>query len=107
MDLATEEDIECGLLEWTKLFKAETWEEIKMLAEKDKYIAEAAKTVWGLSQEQIIRLQCAAREDLEKSRRKELRNIELMKDEIVELKEILSEKDAKIAELEALLLSMQ
>ena len=35
VELATEEDRLYGIDYWTRLFKAKTWEEIKMLAEKE------------------------------------------------------------------------
>ena len=35
IDLASENDIRFGFVNWAKLFMAETWEELKMLAEKD------------------------------------------------------------------------
>ena len=62
-DLATEEDRQYQIDYWAALFKATTWEELKMLAEKNDAIAEAAETVYKLSEEEMIRLQCEARED--------------------------------------------
>lgn len=35
IDLASENDIRFGFVNWAKQFMAETWEELKMLAEKD------------------------------------------------------------------------
>lgn len=61
--LATEEDRLYRIDDWAALFKATTWEDLKMLAEKNSYIAEAAATVYKLSQDEKIRLQCEARED--------------------------------------------
>jgi len=61
--LATYEDKACGLDHWAALFKATTWEEIKTLAQNNKYISEASETIYQLTQEQQIRLQCEARED--------------------------------------------
>ncbi len=43
IDLATEEDKSYNIDKWASLFKAQTWEEIKMLAEKNESIDEAAK----------------------------------------------------------------
>ena len=63
IDLATAEDIACGLDHWASLFKASTWEELKMLAKQDDFINEASATIYQLSQEETIRLQCQARED--------------------------------------------
>ena len=62
-DLATEEDKQYQIDCWAALFKATTWEELKMLAEKNESIAEAIETVYKLSEEEKIRLQCEARED--------------------------------------------
>ena len=62
-DLATEEDKQYQIDHWGALFKATTWEELRMLAEKNESIAEAIETVYKLSEEEKIRLQCEARED--------------------------------------------
>lgn len=63
IDLATAEDHAYHIDYWASLFKATTWEEIKMLAQKDKYIKDASDTIYRLSREEKIRLQCEARED--------------------------------------------
>ena len=63
IDLATNEDRQYQIDYWAALFKATTWEEIIMLTEKNESIAEAAETVYKLSQDEMIRLQCEARED--------------------------------------------
>lgn len=63
IDLATEEDKSYQLNYWASLFKATTWEELNMLAQNNKYIEEASATVYQLSQEERIRLECEARED--------------------------------------------
>lgn len=62
-DLATKEDKLYHIDKWAALFKATTWEEIKMYAQKDEYMEEASKTIYQLSQDKNIRLQCEARED--------------------------------------------
>lgn len=63
INLATEEDKQNQIDHWAKLFKATTWEELKMLAKSNPNIQEAAATVYKLSQEEKIRQQCEARED--------------------------------------------
>ena len=63
IDLATAEDKHYQIDYWASLFKSTTWEEIKMLAKDNNYISDAASTVYRLSQEEMIRLQCEARED--------------------------------------------
>ena len=62
-DLATEEDKRYGLDKWCRLFKSETWEDMKMLAEKDAVMDKAISGVWQLTEEERIREQCRAREE--------------------------------------------
>ena len=63
IDLATEEDRLFHIDYWASLFKATTWVEIKMLAQKDTMIKEASDTILQLSQDEQIRLRCEARAD--------------------------------------------
>ena len=46
MRLATKEDKKWHIDEWARLFKATTWEELKMIAEKDKVYSEAANSLF-------------------------------------------------------------
>ena len=50
---------------WAKLFKATTWEEIKMLASKNPDMEDTVVTMKELSADEKIRLQCQARERYE------------------------------------------
>lgn len=63
IDLATKEDRQWHIDKWAALFKAATWEEVKMIAQKNESILNAANTIWKLTQEERIRQQCEARED--------------------------------------------
>ena len=63
IDLADEDDKKYGLDKWCRLFKAETWEDMKMIAEKDTVISKAISGVWQLTEEERIREQCRAREE--------------------------------------------
>ncbi|MDE5865423.1 MAG: Rpn family recombination-promoting nuclease/putative transposase [Lachnospiraceae bacterium] len=56
--LATDEDREYNIDSWAKLFKATTWEEVKMLAAENKYIDEASKSIFQLSAEEQISKRC-------------------------------------------------
>ncbi len=62
-ELATEEDKAFGLDLWAALFKSGTWEDIKMLAQKDENMMEAVKTVYQMTADERIREQCEAREE--------------------------------------------
>lgn len=48
---------------WAQLFKATTWEEIGMLAEKSESISESIVTLKQLTEDEKIRMQCEAWED--------------------------------------------
>ncbi len=63
IELATEEDKQYHIHEWAMLFKADTWEEIRMLASKDKYLEEAAETMFQMSAEDLVRKRCRDREE--------------------------------------------
>lgn len=62
-DLATMEDRQYQIDYWASLFRSTTWEELMALTSKNKYIGEAVETVYQLTQEEKIRMQCEARED--------------------------------------------
>lgn len=124
INLATEEDKQFQIDYWASLFKSTTWEEIKMLAEKNEYIKEAADTIFQLTRDQQIRRQLEAREDfLRREREKQWRwetvtkqyaelqteyadlkteNTDL-KAENTDLKTENTDLKSKVAELEALL----
>lgn len=100
-ELATEEDRLYRIDRWAALFKATTWEELKMLAENNSDITSASAAVYRLSQDEQIRMQCEAREDYyrrqasiqyEMDRQKE--KLAMQKDEIaIQNAEIAMQKD--------------
>ncbi len=99
IDLATEEDRRYQINYWASLFKAVTWEELRMLAQNNEYIREAAETVYHLSQEEKIRQQCEAREDYYRTQK----GIQDMLDTLTsENRELKSEREVLLAEKEAL-----
>lgn len=62
MKYATREDREWNIDSWASLFKATTWEELRMLAEKNPVMKEAVETVYKLTADETFREQCKARE---------------------------------------------
>lgn len=62
-DIATIEDRQWKIDYWAALFKATTWEEIKMLVQQNPIMEEAAVTMYEMSAEDSIREQCRAREE--------------------------------------------
>jgi predicted transposase/invertase (TIGR01784 family) len=63
IDLATTRDKYYCIDHWARLFQATTWEEIMTLSENDELIHEATDTIYQLTQDEMIRQQCEARED--------------------------------------------
>ena len=61
IELATEEDKVFQIDYWARLFKAKTWEELKMVAEKSEYLNEAAKSVYVANADEIVRQKSLAR----------------------------------------------
>ena len=92
---ATVDDEANGLVYWAKLFSATSWEEIHMLAKKKPIIEQAANTVYTLTEEEKIRLQCEAREDFYKSQN-DFHNY--YKNKLAEKDSELAEKDIALAE---------
>ena len=81
IELATEEDKAYNIDYWARLFKAKTWEDIKMLAEKNEYLQEAAQSVYMANAEEIVRQKCRAREDAERHERTLKRDMNRLKEE--------------------------
>lgn len=99
--LATAEDKKYQLDYWAALFKAKTWEDIKMLSEKNEAIKEAAGLMYLMSSEARIQKRCRDREDYYQDIR--IYEHEIAKrDDIISQKDIaITQKDAYIAKLEA------
>ena len=79
IDLATEENKEYRVDYWARLFKAESWEEVKMLAENRPEMEKAASSIWQLSEEDKIKEQIrrrTANEHLYQRRMEKLRRLE-------------------------------
>ena len=60
--MATQEDREWKIDYWASLFKATTWEELKMLAKQNPILEDAVETIYELTADESIREQCKARE---------------------------------------------
>jgi len=62
IELATQEDRKWEIDYWAFLFKATTWEELKMLAKQSPILEDAVETIYELTADESIREQCKARE---------------------------------------------
>ncbi|MCM1427652.1 MAG: PD-(D/E)XK nuclease family transposase, partial [Eubacterium sp.] len=103
IELGTDEDKEYHIDCWAKLFKATTWEEIKMLAAKDQYINEASKTIFQLSAEEQILKRCRDREEYYLDLRAYEREVAENKKMLEENKKMLEEDKKMLAEKEKII----
>ncbi|MBE5833791.1 MAG: Rpn family recombination-promoting nuclease/putative transposase [Butyrivibrio sp.] len=62
-NLATEEDKRYKIDTWAKLFKATTWEEIKMITNNNPSLNSTAESIYVYNADDIIADQCRAREE--------------------------------------------
>ena len=74
------------------LFKARAWEELHILSQNNEYLKEASETVYHLTQEEKVRLQCQAREDY-------YRRMKGIQEKFEQYKAEKIQSDAEIAEL--------
>ena len=61
IDMASDEDKAYGIDTWATVFKAKTWEELRMAVQSNEYIKDAAETLYELNSDETIRQQCEAR----------------------------------------------
>lgn len=95
IDLATEEDKEYQIDYWAALFKTKTWEGMKMVAKKNEYMEEAAKTVFRMTAEEEVIKRCRDREDYYSDLRSYQKCIEEKDAEIERLRTRIKELEAK------------
>ena len=98
IEMATDEDISYQIHYWAKLFRATTWEEIKMLTENNEALMQAAETAYVLSADEQIRLQCQAREEYYRDQRYMQKRLDRAEKELEKRNEELLEKDIRIQE---------
>jgi septal ring factor EnvC (AmiA/AmiB activator) len=98
INLATEEDKARGLDKWAALFKSNTWEELKAMAETNEYIAEAAQTMYVLSSDKRIIEQCRRRKEVEQEHNYFVSTIATQQGEIDDLHNQLADKDNQLAD---------
>lgn len=98
MDLATEEDKEYQIDKWAALFKAKTWEEIRMIAGNSEYLTEATKSIFEMCSDAQIRKMCLEIEEYHLDMRCCQDIIAKQKEALAKKDEAMAEKDEVIAE---------
>ena len=103
IDLATEEDKYYEIDRWAKLFKAATWEELKMIAKNDPDLMQASDELYKVNKDDILRQQARARADAEFWEKVHNARMEKMQEELEKNKEELSKKDTIISEMDSVI----
>lgn len=98
-DLATDEDKTYGIDNWVKIFKAKTWEELRMLSENNEYVEEMVRSLFKFNSDEQVREQCEEIEIELAARKARYREQEEATAKLkAELAEALAEKEAVLAE---------
>lgn len=92
INLATEEDKKYHVDKWAKLFKAATWEEIKMIAGKDEYLNEASSELFKRLADLTVREECEARQRYYRDQQR----LSRLEQETAEKDKLLAKKDKAI-----------
>ena len=100
-DLATEEDRLWQIDTWAELFKAKTWEDIKMITQTNHTLTNAAESLFQYNSDDIIRQRCRAREDYERHERTVNKKIQDLTQALEESENTRQSYQQRIAELEA------
>lgn len=90
-EYATEEDKAYNIDYWARLFKATTWEELKMLAKEQETLQSTIETIYRVNADDYVRAELEARED-------ELRVQRTLDNEMKRRLEKLAEQQQTIAE---------
>lgn len=107
IELATDEDRQYQIDYWASLFKAKTWEDIKMIADKNPYIKEASKTIYQMTAEERIQKRCRDREDYYASLKSHEEYITELEEKVTEQSTIIAEQGNTIAEKDRLIAELQ
>lgn len=86
INLATKKDRITGLAHWASLFKAVTWEEIKMLAHEKPVFDKVAQTLYKSNTDEQIRYACQAREEYEFQMKRRQEQLDELQNENNELR---------------------
>ena len=107
IDLATAEDQNYEIDRWAKLFKAKTWEELRMIAKNNPDLLQASNDLYTVNADEIIRQQARARADAEFWERNKNAKIKRLEDTIIEQDNTIAENQKLLAEKDAELLRLQ
>jgi len=95
---ATEEDKMYQIDYWARLFKATTWEELKMLAQEQEILQSTVETIYCVSADDYTREEIRAREDEIRIQRTIENELKSNKEQIAEQRKQLLEQSRQLTE---------
>ena len=105
-ELATKEDIACGIDKWVRLFKAKTWEDLKMVAQDNPYMTSTVESMYLSNTDRNILKVAREREEFLRSQAYKDKKLETQAAEIKsltsEIKSLTSENKSLISEVDRL-----
>ena len=104
IDSATDEDRANRIDYWARLFTATTWEEIKMLAKNNDFIASASQSLYESNADEITREKCRARENyicLERTLAEQEKRLAEQEAELADKDKIIENLKKQLAEIQS------
>ena len=98
IELATDEDRKWKLDHWARLFKATTWEEIRMIATDNEYLQEASNVLYDLNADFNVRERCRNREEYYNVIRSFQSDLDMVKDALALTNQKLDQSKSELAQ---------
>ncbi len=98
IELATDEDKAYQLDYWARLFRAKTWEELKMMTQNNTVFKEAGETLYKLNQNDEMRYLCEMREEGQRIMRTYQSLIKQGENKLAQMDAELAQKDNELAQ---------
>lgn len=98
-ELATKEDIACGIDKWVCLFKAKTWEDLKMVAQDNPYMTSTVESMYLSNTDRNILKVAREREGFLRSQAYKDKKLET---QAAEIKTLTSENNSLTSEIDRL-----
>ena len=107
IDTATEEDKCFGIDRWAALFRATTWEELRMITQNNEYMDDGAQVLLTMNSDQTIRDMCYFRERAENEEKYRNDLIKKQEAELAAKDKALAEKDKEFSAQAAIIADLQ
>ena len=110
IDIATNEDKTYKIDQWARLFMMKDWKGLKAMVKDNKYLEEAAKTIYYLNSDEHIQAVCERRAEVEAEERRQKQieaDYENIKAEYSSIKSKYSKQSKEIEELKAQLAALK